>query len=83
MRARYRGDLPTAQRHLESAVEKAPADFSSSNQLALVLADQGTDGNLQRAFTLAKFNLDSNPRSPVAAAPLGWVTYRNGNVADA
>ena len=81
--ARYRGDLPTAQRHLESAIEKAPGDFSSSNQLALVLADQGAGANLQRAITLAKFNLESNPRSPIAAATLGWVTYRAGNVAEA
>lgn len=83
MVARYQGDLTTAKRHLESAVEKAPGDFDSSNQLALVLADEGSKENLARALTLAKFNFESNPRSPLAAATLAWVTYRLGSAAEA
>ena len=80
--ARFQKDTDTAEKFLTEAVSLSPANFMASNHLAIVL------GELDRTKEPAKFNRSieyatSNarqyPKSPEAAATLGWVLYRGGD----
>jgi tetratricopeptide (TPR) repeat protein len=78
--ARIQRDFATAEKILRRVLVDAPNDFFAHNHLALVLADQSDIEQRKRAVQYAEMNARANTRSPEAAATLGYVLYRNGNM---
>lgn len=89
MVARLRGDSATAERYFEAAHLQAPGNFSTSNNLALVLCEQKDKTKQSRAVQFAVMNVQrfpTNGNSRVrfeAASTLGWVYYQLGRPNDA
>lgn len=81
--ARFRGDLPTAEKYLASAHEEASSNLLARNNLALTWADMDDQDKWQRALELAAENSRRDPRNPELSSTLGWVYYRLGMFEDA
>jgi tetratricopeptide (TPR) repeat protein len=88
--ARMLGDIKTAERCLEEINTAAPENFSASNQLAQVLAEQNDKEKRERALQIATINQrihgqdHQNPSQAVeSATTLGWVYYQMQRTAEA
>src|SRR5207237_10634736 len=64
-------------------LEQGQGNFSASNQLALLMADQADASKLPRALEIASSNLQTNPQNTEAESTLGWVFYKMGKLDDA
>jgi len=71
--ARHTKDYDTAEKIFEGQLRESPADFFSSNQLALTLVDQDSEPKKSRAKRLAEVNARQYQKSGEALATLGWV----------
>jgi tetratricopeptide (TPR) repeat protein len=78
--ARYAKDYATAAQHLEKASIEEPGNPQIASELALALLEQDDEAKKQRALKLAESNYQQNQRSADAAATLGWVYYRLGQL---
>lgn len=78
--ARHLKNYAEAERYFELAHQEAPADFSASNQLALVLAEQDDKIKHRRALQLAQLNYRLYPKSAEAISTLGRAYYRMGDL---
>jgi Tfp pilus assembly protein PilF len=76
-------DYVAAERYFETATLQSPRNFTASNELALVLAEQKDEAKRRRALEYAENNVQQNPRSLEAASTYGWVLYKNGKIDDA
>jgi tetratricopeptide (TPR) repeat protein len=74
--ARARNDLAGAQTILEALDRESPGDAWTSNQLAVVLAEQADDAQRRRALELAEGLVRRAPNDADALATLGTVCYR-------
>src|SRR5262249_31123973 len=74
--ARYRKDLPAAERVFEGLYRNHPNYAFAAWNLALVLADSGDKEKQRRAVELAEAEVRKNPRAPEAYAVLGWCYYK-------
>jgi tetratricopeptide (TPR) repeat protein len=81
--ARILSDMRTAEDCFEAAFKLAPTDLGASNQLALVLVEQGDKDKQRRAAELAERNMRSAPGNREAAATLGWVYFNMGRYDEA
>jgi tetratricopeptide (TPR) repeat protein len=73
--ARHQQRFPLAETCFATVVRENPADFVSSNQLALVLAEQEDAGKLNRAVQLAEMNARQYPQRAEALSTLGRVYF--------
>jgi tetratricopeptide (TPR) repeat protein len=80
--ARLNNDWSTAEADFEKAHDLSPSNFIASNNLALVLAENGAkakdDSKLKRAKALAEVNARQYQQNAEAIATLGWVYYKMG-----
>jgi Tfp pilus assembly protein PilF len=76
--ARSAGELDYAERTLQELVSKFPSDFSATNQLALVLADQDDARKKAQALDIANNNQKLHQNNVEAITTLGWALFRNG-----
>lgn len=83
LQERYKGNWAAAEKIFEDLLRLQPADFFSSNQLALVLIEQDDPSQQRRAVQLAEVNARQYPRSAEAFATLGWVYFKSGRVDEA
>jgi len=81
--ARFDQEPADAEKFLEVAYFGSPSHFQASNQLALVLAEQEDPQKKKRAAELAAVNLERLPRNADALSTMGWVMYRDGQMAEA
>jgi len=79
----HQKDFRTAERYFEDAYQQARDNFAASNNLALALAEQGEEGKLRRALTLAETNIRLNQKSPEAVSTYGWILYKLGKLDEA
>jgi tetratricopeptide (TPR) repeat protein len=76
-------DYPTAQRVFEKANAKSPNSPRIVGNLALALVEQTDDAKKKLALEHAQTNARQHPDQAEAAAILGWVLYRNGQLDEA
>jgi len=76
--ARAAGELDYAEKALQELVAKFPSDFSATNQLALVLAEQEDARKKAQALDIANNNQKLNQNNVEALTTLGWALLRNG-----
>lgn len=76
-------DHERAEELLSSVLEVAPEDPSTSNLLALALAEQPDEAKRQRAVELAQANLRRVGQDPQTLSTLGWTLYRAGKLEEA
>lgn len=81
--ARFRGDLPAAERYFESAHLQSPGNLAASNNLALTLVEQDNQAKLRRAHELAQLNISQFGNNGTTVATLGWVYYHLGRLEEA
>jgi tetratricopeptide (TPR) repeat protein len=81
--ARLQQEPARAIELLEAAHLQTPENSQAVNLLAIVLADEQEPRDQQRALKFALANATSHPQDVEAAATLGWVYQRLGNVRDA
>jgi tetratricopeptide (TPR) repeat protein len=81
--ARFRHDYAKARQYFDAVLEQMPGNFSASNQLALLLADQADRSKLPQALEIATANLQSAPQNSEAESTLGWVYYKLNKLDDA
>ncbi|MFN0052658.1 MAG: tetratricopeptide repeat protein, partial [Planctomycetales bacterium] len=81
--ARQLQDFAQAEHRLQTIIERTPADFAATNQLALVLIERSGEPQRQRALQLAEINARQYPQHPEARATLGWIELRLGRLAEA
>ena len=62
--ARYQHDYAKARRNFEAVLEQAPGNFSASNQLALVMADQADQASCGRRSRLPPRICGAHRRMP-------------------
>jgi len=80
---RYMGNHVVAENFFADILRLYPADFFSSNQLALVLIEQPAMAQQQRAEQLAEVNVRQYQRSAEAYATLGWIYLKLGRLEQA
>lgn len=80
---RFRGDLPAAERHFQTAYLASPGNAMAANQLALVLADQSDEAKRRRAVELAESNAKQFSNNSEVASTLGWIYLQNNRLEDA
>ncbi len=71
------GKMDDAMRSYKEAIKIDPNNFVAGNNLAYMLAEQGSD--LNTALSLAQMARKSQPENPSTADTLGWVYYKLGN----
>jgi len=81
--ARYRKDYKKAAKHFQSALLVSPNNFSANDNLALVLCEQKSREKQLLALEYAQLNARRVPRSTKAAATLGWVWLKLGQIDNA
>jgi Flp pilus assembly protein TadD len=65
----------------EKVLEKQPGNWGAANDLAFLLAGQGSSGKqLNRARDLAQKALTARPNEPSIQDTLGWVYYKQGDM---
>ncbi len=65
----------------EKAVELSPRNTIAANNLAWLLAN--SQGDMERALTLAKKAHQNDPANPGVSDTLGWILFRVGNYPEA
>jgi tetratricopeptide (TPR) repeat protein len=78
--ARVQKNYPEAEKTFRRLLNDSPGDFFTSDQLALLLADQSDNEQRKKALQFAEVNARQYPRMAEALATLGYVHYRNGNL---
>ena len=78
-----RRDYDLAQMHFGELLKSAPADADANNMMALSLIENEDATKHDRALEMALLNQRMYPRSPTAAATVGWIYYRMGRMAEA
>ena len=80
-----KGQLAFAQQRYDQAealfddiLTNKPNDADATNMLSLSLIESESQQKHERAEELATMNVRLYPKSPTAAATLGWIYYRNG-----
>jgi len=81
--ARHKKDFAAAATVFESLYKDAPNDPFAVGNLAISLAESGDAEKQKRAINLAVALVQQNPRSPDAAAVLGWCKLKAGRVDEA
>jgi tetratricopeptide (TPR) repeat protein len=71
------GDIETAERFYREALEAAPENAMTLNNLAYMFADANI--RLDEAETLARQALELNPGAGFILDTLGWTLYRRGD----
>jgi tetratricopeptide (TPR) repeat protein len=79
MVARYGRDYSNAIRIFREILASAPADFSASNQLALILADMSDEASKKQALQYAEVNARQYQNNIAALSTYGFCLYRTGN----
>ena len=75
-----KGDAAGARDGYEKLLKTNPRFAPASNNLAWMLAEEGPNQDLQRAFLLAQAAHDAAPQDPQIADTLGWVLYKQGAI---
>jgi tetratricopeptide (TPR) repeat protein len=75
------GDFEWMERDLQYVLEQEPDHVDSLNALGYTLADRNE--RLDEAFTLVARALKLRPDSPAILDSMGWVLYRQGDLAGA
>lgn len=81
--ARYRKNLPEAEKVFESLNREYPNYPLAAWNLALALADSGDKEKQRRAVEVAEAEVRRNQKLPEGYAVLGWAYYRAGRLDDA
>ncbi|HET6574892.1 MAG TPA: tetratricopeptide repeat protein, partial [Fimbriiglobus sp.] len=81
--ARYRKDLPGAEKVFEELNRKHPNYPLAAWNLALVLADSGDKEKQRRAVEVAQAEVSRNQKLAEGFAVLGWALYKAGRLDDA
>lgn len=81
--ALFQKDYPAATQYFKEAIAGDPTNFTATNNLALALAEQGGEKNLQLAMQYANMNSKLYPNMPEPSSTLGWVLFKMGNLRDA
>jgi tetratricopeptide (TPR) repeat protein len=71
------GNLEEAKKYYLEALKVNPNYEPAANNLAYILAEQGTD--LNTALGYAQMARKKQPENPTIADTLGWVYYKTGN----
>ena len=79
----FQRDYAGAQEVADAAVKQAPASFTVSNNLAVILAEQNDQAKRLRALEYAQANLRQYPRQAEVYSTLGWVLFRLGRIDEA
>ena len=78
--ARFQKEPAAAEKYLAEAQQMSPSAFMATNHLAIVLVEQDSNKEKQqRALEFAAVNARQYPKSPEAAATLGWVLFKLGD----
>jgi len=75
-----KGDATGARDGYEKLLKTNPRFAPAANNLAWMLAEEGPNQDLQRAFLLAQAARDAAPQDPQIADTLGWVFYKQGAI---
>ncbi|MBX9791126.1 MAG: tetratricopeptide repeat protein [Pirellulales bacterium] len=78
--ARMKKDYATAETLFSQAYLAAPDSFTARNQLALVLAEQEDQAKQRRGLALAEDNAQRFQQVTEAAATLGWLYVKAGQL---
>jgi tetratricopeptide (TPR) repeat protein len=81
--ARYEKEFSKAEEIFEQLTKENPADFFSTNQLALVLIENPDAKQQRRAVSIAEINAKSFDRINDVYATLGWCYYKLGRLDEA
>ena len=81
--ARHTKDYAAAEAAFEQLYKDGPNDPFALSNLALVLAESAPEEKQKRAINLAVALVQQNPRSPDAAAVLGWCKLKAGRLDEA
>ena len=81
--ALFQKDYPAAVKYFQEVLAADPTNFTASNNLALALAEEGGEKNLELAMKYASMNSKIYPKQPEPSSTLGWVLFKMGKVADA
>lgn len=81
--ARMQQRFPEAQELLSKLHQESPAEFSISNQLALVLIESSQETARGRALQIAESNVRNHQQQAEAWSTLGWIQLRLGDIAAA
>ena len=73
-----KGDGTSAKDGYEKLLKTNPRFAPAANNLAWMLAEEGPNKDLQRAYLLAQSARDAAPQDPQIADTLGWVLYKQG-----
>lgn len=83
MSARMSRQFEEARNILSGLHQQDPANFTVSNQLALILIEHDNEGLRGRALQIAESNVRNHAKSAEAWSTLGWIQFRLGDVASA
>ena len=83
MIAIYEKNFIAAELFFNAALRQAPNSLSISNNLALVLIEQGDEAKSRHALEYAEANMKRYPKSPEVASTYGYILYRLGRLDDA
>ena len=84
--ALFQKDYPAAIKYFQHVLILAPFSrpgFSASNNLALVLCEQGGEKNIELAMQYASINSKLYPKQPEPLSTLGWVLFKMGKLREA
>ena len=73
-----KGETTNARDGYEKLLKINPRFAPAANNLAWMLAEEGPNKDLQRAYLLAQSARDAAPQDPQIADTLGWVLYKQG-----
>lgn len=86
----FRGKIAFAQMQYSQAEEyfsrvraSEPTNVEVSTMLAISMAEQNDADKLNKALEIAKQNVQLQPQNPVTASVLGWVLFKQNNLAGA
>ena len=71
-----KGDIAVARQSYEDALRIDPRSPAAANNLAVLLADEGTEA--PRALELARIARQGAPTDPHVADTYGWALFKNG-----
>lgn len=83
LQARHTRNYAAAEAAFEQLYKDGPNDPVALGNLAVVLAESGTEEKQKRAINLARAFVQQNPRAADAAAVLGWVELKAGRLDEA
>lgn len=76
-------DYTAAEQALRTVLERSPANFAASNNLALALCESDDSKRKQQALEYALVNVRQYPRQAETFSTLGWVYYKLGRLDEA